>query len=741
MPRKDNAPVSIRIRLKYPDLDTFIEKYAANISPGGMFIQSRAPQPAGTHLRFEVLLADGSRLLKGEGKVIWVREYDAADPTRVHGMGVKFLDLDDESRSVVNFVLAHKGGRRAKRKKSATQEVQALVGEAQTDEEEPVQEESSLPPEPASTEATAADDTSTPGAPPTDEHQPISLMDTLDSGGDGVAVSLASAEETLGQIMGEAGISEAHVAAVLAGALQTAGHGADLAGLENLLQHEPPPAVDPEQVMAILQDRLGAAPVTPPARWEPPPPAVTPPPEEPVHEQPHEAEEHAHEQPVHEQPHKADEHAHEEPVDEQPVHEQPHEAEEHAHEEPVHEQPVHEQPFEAEEHAHEEPIHEQPFEAEEHAHEEPVHEQPFEAAQPETPPAGEEIPPLPDAAGSYFEEEEEEPSFDPRLLQAAAHVSRASHEAQGETGFDLSEPPEEAAEHAFVEPRAEPPAPEAPSVPEPGWKDLKTQTQWLDHGSSDVLQDLAANAARHDAPDDPGDGYQDYFGAVGEDEIEEAVTMPRLDDGPEPSAPGADRLSNEMWREVVREAADVSDPGSIPAVEVDEEMIEEDLRIGEWGPRADSGRPGQADFEEEHTLVSATPEFNGRVDPATFDDRANGDLLPADNIFPPDPDLDNEVFDALAGMKEPHEPRAPHETSAAPLEPVASAEIPSLDDLAVVAQQTVALSSQEETAGDVDLGNIQVVADDLEGGPDPADPDIKPRRKSNLFRRLFKKKE
>ena len=60
MARKDNSPVSIRIRLRYPDIESFVEKYAANVSQGGMFIQSRAPQPVGRLLRFEVLLADGA---------------------------------------------------------------------------------------------------------------------------------------------------------------------------------------------------------------------------------------------------------------------------------------------------------------------------------------------------------------------------------------------------------------------------------------------------------------------------------------------------------------------------------------------------------------------------------------------------------------------------------------------------------------------------------------------------------
>ena len=34
----------MRIRLKYPDLETFIQKYAVNISRGGIFIATKQPK-------------------------------------------------------------------------------------------------------------------------------------------------------------------------------------------------------------------------------------------------------------------------------------------------------------------------------------------------------------------------------------------------------------------------------------------------------------------------------------------------------------------------------------------------------------------------------------------------------------------------------------------------------------------------------------------------------------------------
>jgi uncharacterized protein (TIGR02266 family) len=98
----------MRIKLKYPDVETFIQKYAVNISRGGIFIATKQPKPIGTNIKFEFLLADatGTSVIRGEGQVQWTREYDATQPTKAHGMGVKFTRLDPESQIVVDRALA-----------------------------------------------------------------------------------------------------------------------------------------------------------------------------------------------------------------------------------------------------------------------------------------------------------------------------------------------------------------------------------------------------------------------------------------------------------------------------------------------------------------------------------------------------------------------------------------------------------------------------------------------------------
>jgi uncharacterized protein (TIGR02266 family) len=98
----------MRIKLKYPDVDTFIQKYSVNISRGGIFIATRTPKPVGTLVRFEFQLSDTTPVIRGEGQVIWVKTFDPDQPKKVHGMGVRFTRLDSESRTLVDRALAWK---------------------------------------------------------------------------------------------------------------------------------------------------------------------------------------------------------------------------------------------------------------------------------------------------------------------------------------------------------------------------------------------------------------------------------------------------------------------------------------------------------------------------------------------------------------------------------------------------------------------------------------------------------
>lgn|SRR5690606_11076747 len=69
-----------------------------NLSEGGLFLESEVLKPIGTVLQFEFRVQDGGGPITGKGIVRWIEE----DVMRRKGMGIQFLELNEEGRSVVS---------------------------------------------------------------------------------------------------------------------------------------------------------------------------------------------------------------------------------------------------------------------------------------------------------------------------------------------------------------------------------------------------------------------------------------------------------------------------------------------------------------------------------------------------------------------------------------------------------------------------------------------------------------
>lgn len=105
-PRKD---VSLRVRVRAENVDEFVDQFAHNISKGGLFLRSQKPYPVDTELQFEILLKDGSKVLRGKGKVTWSQPSPGpGEKPRNCGMGVKFIGLDAASKELVERILEYK---------------------------------------------------------------------------------------------------------------------------------------------------------------------------------------------------------------------------------------------------------------------------------------------------------------------------------------------------------------------------------------------------------------------------------------------------------------------------------------------------------------------------------------------------------------------------------------------------------------------------------------------------------
>ena len=104
--REKRTQVGLMVRLSYGSVDEFVEKYATNVSRGGIFIRTRDPKPVGTILNLELRLVGGEVVVRARGVVRWVAEEDrSAHPPIAAGMGVQFLALDEASKQVVDRIV------------------------------------------------------------------------------------------------------------------------------------------------------------------------------------------------------------------------------------------------------------------------------------------------------------------------------------------------------------------------------------------------------------------------------------------------------------------------------------------------------------------------------------------------------------------------------------------------------------------------------------------------------------
>jgi hypothetical protein len=97
----ETRPTGMRIQRPYATEDEFIRGDGLTIGRMGMILIGAPPRPPGIIIRFEIVLADGQAVFRGEGKVV---------AHRVHangrkGLEVKFTKLDSHSKAVVERAL------------------------------------------------------------------------------------------------------------------------------------------------------------------------------------------------------------------------------------------------------------------------------------------------------------------------------------------------------------------------------------------------------------------------------------------------------------------------------------------------------------------------------------------------------------------------------------------------------------------------------------------------------------
>jgi uncharacterized protein (TIGR02266 family) len=103
--RYPRLPLSILVQYRFNSFEDFLAEYSVNISIGGIFVRTLAPQEEGSMMYLQFSLKDGSRLIEGMGRVVRVTPAPG-DDQHPPGMGIEFVNFDEESMSLIQEICA-----------------------------------------------------------------------------------------------------------------------------------------------------------------------------------------------------------------------------------------------------------------------------------------------------------------------------------------------------------------------------------------------------------------------------------------------------------------------------------------------------------------------------------------------------------------------------------------------------------------------------------------------------------
>ncbi len=95
------GPVVLRIKLRYDDAESMVQRFAPNVGKSGLFLPTKSLQPVGAEVKFELRLANDTPVLLGLGKVKATKEPDPANPKASFGMAIELMRVTRESRDLI----------------------------------------------------------------------------------------------------------------------------------------------------------------------------------------------------------------------------------------------------------------------------------------------------------------------------------------------------------------------------------------------------------------------------------------------------------------------------------------------------------------------------------------------------------------------------------------------------------------------------------------------------------------
>ena len=101
-------PVVLRIKLRYDDVESMVQRFAPNVGKSGLFLPTKAPQPIGTEVKFELRLNTDQVVLVGLGRVKSMTPADPAQGKLAFGNSIELMRVSPQGRDLIMKMLARR---------------------------------------------------------------------------------------------------------------------------------------------------------------------------------------------------------------------------------------------------------------------------------------------------------------------------------------------------------------------------------------------------------------------------------------------------------------------------------------------------------------------------------------------------------------------------------------------------------------------------------------------------------
>ncbi len=96
------------VQYRFQTVGDFLAEYSSNISLGGMYIVTDKPRAEGEMIYLQFGLRDGSHLIEGLGRVVRSNPPGRVPPGGEPGMGIEFVNFDDESMRLIEEIVSRR---------------------------------------------------------------------------------------------------------------------------------------------------------------------------------------------------------------------------------------------------------------------------------------------------------------------------------------------------------------------------------------------------------------------------------------------------------------------------------------------------------------------------------------------------------------------------------------------------------------------------------------------------------